>query len=110
MRSRSSSTPSPVCSGDELRLREAIAARFRSERVEPVDLVEDEHDGQLVPADVGQHGAHGRHLLAQPVVRQRRVGDVEDQVGDDRLLERRGEPCTSWVGRRRMKPTVSVTR
>ena len=30
-------------------------------------------------------------LLDEPVLRLRRVGDVQDEVGDERLLERRGE-------------------
>ena len=74
-----------------MRLGEAIREPPTSEWVEPVDLVEDEHDRQVVAADLGQDGVDGGDLLAQPVLRERGVDDVEDQVGDERLLERRGE-------------------
>ena len=34
---------------------------------------------------------HRVDRLAQAVLGERRVGDVEDEIGDERLLERRGE-------------------
>ena len=50
----------------------------------------------VVGADLVQHRFDRSSHLVQPVVRLRRVEDVEDEVGDERLLERRGEAPTSW--------------
>ena len=38
-----------------------------------------------------QDGVDGRDHLLEPVVRRGGVDDVEDEVGDERLLERRRE-------------------
>ena len=40
-----------------------------SEWVEPVDLVQHEHDRKIVPADLAENRVDGRYLLAQPVLR-----------------------------------------
>jgi hypothetical protein len=57
-----------------------------------VDLVEDDLDRHVAGADLGEDVVHSSHLLAEHVLGQRRVDDVEDEVGDERLLERRREP------------------
>ncbi len=45
-----------------------------------------------------QHGVDGGDLLLEPVVRRRGVDDVQHEVGDERLLERRGEALDELVG------------
>ena len=68
-----------------------------AKRVDEVDLVEDELDGKLVGADLGQHAVDGGDRLLQPVVVRGGVDDVEDEVGEQRLLERGGEALDQLV-------------
>ena len=91
MRARSSSRPSPVSGGDLHRAGEAVAEAPAPERVDRVDLVHDDLTRQLVGADVGEHVLDGGHRLVEPLVGLGGVDDVQDEVGDERLLERRGE-------------------
>ena len=57
-----------------------------------VDLVEDELSWELVGSDLVEDGVDRRHLLDEPRLRARCIDDVEHEVGDERLLERRREP------------------
>ena len=58
------------------------------EWVEKIDLVEHELERNVVGPDVDEHRVHGVDRLAKPVLGQRCVGDVQDEVGDERFLER----------------------
>ncbi len=78
--------------GDLERVRVAIRQPAAAERVDGVDLVHHELDGQLVRADLAQDAVHGGDLLHEELLGSRPVDDVEDEVGDERLLQRRGEP------------------
>ena len=59
------------------------------QRVERVRLVQDELDGNVVGSDVGKHLADGADRLRETLLGKRCVRDVQDEVGDERLLERR---------------------
>jgi succinyl-diaminopimelate desuccinylase len=72
-------------------VRISVCQAAPAERVDRVDLVDDELDGQLVGADLLQNVVHGSNLLDQLRLRCRSVDDVEHQIGDESLLERRGE-------------------
>ena len=74
------------------RLRVAVGETAPVQRVHFVDLVHDELDRQLVRADLVQHGVHGGDLLDQPLLGSGAVDDVQDEIGYERLLERRSEP------------------
>ena len=63
-----------------------------AERIEQVRLVQDELDRDVVGADLAEHRRHRADGLRQPLLGQRRVCDVQDEVGDEGLLERRREP------------------
>ena len=76
-----------ICSEPGKRVREPPAA----ERVDLVDLVQHELERDLVRTDLPEHGVHGRDHLLEPVVRLGGVDDVQHEVGDERLLERRRE-------------------
>ena len=85
--------PAPRPSRPRSAARAGTRARAAAaQRVEQVDLVQHELDRHLVGADLAQHRVDGLDRLAQAVLGQRRVGDVEDEVGDERLLERGREP------------------
>ena len=67
--------------------------------VDPVGLGEDEDLGHRVGADLDQHvldRARHRHQL---LLGNRGVDDVQDQVGQPRLLERRAERLDELVGK-----------
>ena len=72
-------------------VRIAVLEPPAAERVDGVDLVQDELDRQLGRPDLVEHAVHRCELLGQAVLRGRGVGDVQDEVGDERLLERRRE-------------------
>src|SRR4029079_4073008 len=55
------------------------------------DLVDHPLDGDLPGTDLTQNRLDRRDLLREQLVGQRAVDDVEDEVRDERLLERRGE-------------------
>ena len=59
--------------------------------VDRVDLVDHELDGQLVGPDLVQHAVDRCDLLDERVLGHRAVDDMEDEIGDERLLERRSE-------------------
>src|SRR5581483_3217012 len=61
------------------------------ERVDGIGLVQDELDGQFVRADLPQDSIDGRDLLDELLLGGRSVDDVENEVGDERFFERRGE-------------------
>ena len=77
---------------DAQRLGEAVRDAAPRERVEPVDLVQNERDRKVVAADLRENRVDRRDLLPHSVFRERRVDDVQDQIGDERLLQRRREP------------------
>ena len=54
--------------------------------------------GQLGRADLPQDIVDGRDLLDELLLGGRPVDDVQDEVGDERLLERRGEPLDELMG------------
>ena len=65
--------------------------RLPAERIERVDLVQDELDRDVVGADLTEDGRDGTDRLREALFRERGVGHVEDEVGDERLLERCSE-------------------
>ena len=67
------------------------------ERVDGVDLVQDELARELGGADLREHGVDRADHLVEPLVGRGRVEHVEDEVGDERLLERRGEALDELV-------------
>ena len=73
-------------------VREAVAQTPARERVEQVDLVEDELPRHVGGTDLREHALDRGELLDQAMVGPGRVGDVEDEVGAQRLLERGREP------------------
>jgi hypothetical protein len=60
-------------------------------QVQPVDLVDNSLDGHLPGPDPGQNRLDRRDLVRKHIVGQRAVHDVQDEIRDERLLERRGE-------------------
>ena len=52
---------------------------------------------ELGRADLGQHSLDRPEHLVEAVVGCRRVEDVDDELGDERLLERRGEAFDELV-------------
>ena len=62
------------------------ANRARSEPAHLVDLVQDQHLGDVARADLGQHPPDGVDLLVQ--VRRGGIGDVDDQLRQRDLLQR----------------------
>jgi succinyl-diaminopimelate desuccinylase len=61
------------------------------QRIERIDLVQDELDRDVVGSDLGQDGTHCGDGLRQPLLGEGGIRDVEDEIGDERLLERGGE-------------------
>ena len=61
------------------------------QRVEGIDLVHDELDRDVVSSDLGQDCTHCSDRLRQPVLGERGIRDMEDEIGDECLLERGGE-------------------
>ena len=76
---------------DLKRSGKAIRQAAPAERIEPVDLVQDELEGHLIRTDLGQHGVHGSDHLLELLVTHRGIHDVQDQIRDERLFERRRE-------------------
>src|SRR5205085_7561924 len=62
-----------------------------AERVRRVDLVDHDLERQLLCAVLAQHRGDGARLLVETVFRHRGVDDVQDQIRDEGLLERRRE-------------------
>ena len=83
--------------GDLQRVRVPIREPAPAECVHRVDLVDDELDGELVRADLPQDAVDGGDLLDEPLLGSRPVDDVKDEVGHERLLERRGEALDELV-------------
>ena len=73
------------------------SSRSRASPSTPVDLVEHELDRQLAGTDLGEHRLDGLHHLVELGVVRGRVGDVQDEIGDERLLERRREALDELV-------------
>ena len=79
-------------------LREAEGEGVAPLLVDGVDLVEGEQARSLARAGLDQHVVHRRNHLVQLVLGYRGVGHVDDQVGPQRLLERRRERIHERVG------------
>ena len=79
------------------RVREAVREPAAPERIDAVDLVQHDHDGQLRRADLVQHVADRVALPVLLVVERRGIDHVEHDVGDERLFERRREPFDEVV-------------
>jgi hypothetical protein len=84
-----------------------LAAALVGQRV---GLVEHEQRRALAGADVVEHVLDGVLHLHQVVLVGAGVDDVDDEVGQPRLLQRGAEGLDELVGSLRMKPTVSVSR
>ena len=76
-----------------------------AERIERVDLVEDELDRDVVGADLSEHGRDGGNRLGEALLGQRSVRDVKPRSATRVSSSVAAKPSTSWVGSRRMKPT-----
>src|SRR5439155_8070372 len=74
------------------RLREAVRQTSAAKGVDRVDLVDHDLERELLRADLAQDCRHGARLFVEPIVRDRRIDDVQDEVRDEGLLERRREP------------------
>ena len=72
-------------------LRKPIRQAAAPEGVDRVDLVDHDLECEVVRADLVQNGQHGLRVLVEELVRGGCVDDVQDQIGDERLLERRSE-------------------
>jgi len=83
--------------GDLQRLGISIRQAPPAERVDGVDLVDDDLDRQLVRTDLAQNRVDGGDLLDERLLGSRPVDDVEDEVRHERLLERRGEAFDQLV-------------
>ncbi len=83
--------------GDLQRIRIPIREAAPPERVDRVNLVDDELGGQLVRADLAQDVVDGGDLLDEALLGRGSIHDVEDEVGHERLLERRGEALDQLV-------------
>ena len=103
--------PRPCCAETWSSAGKAVAEPVSRERVDGVDLVQHDLDGQLVRADLGEHAVDRADHLVERRLGRGRVDDVEHEVGD-RASPRasRRSPRRARAGSRRMKPTVSVTR
>src|SRR5262249_49745838 len=64
--------------GDLERVRVAVCESAPAERVEGVDLVHDELDGQVVRSDLAQDAVDGGDLLDEDLIGCGPVDDVED--------------------------------
>ena len=84
--------PLPGLRGDLRRAREAVREAAAADLVDAVDLVQHELHRQLLGADLAEHLLDGAHHAVELVVVGRAVGDVQHDVGDERLLERGREP------------------
>ena len=71
---------------------EAVRDAAPGTRVEAVDLVDDQLEGDLPRSDLREHRLDRVDLLDEHVLGQRPVDDVEDEIRDERLLERGREP------------------
>jgi hypothetical protein len=95
IRARSASSPSPSAPRPAAR-REAVREAPPPQRVDGVDLVQDELDGSSPRRSRRAPLARPRAARrARP--RARGVDDVQDEVGDERLLERRREALDQLV-------------
>jgi succinyldiaminopimelate transaminase len=73
------------------RVREAIRKPASLQGIHRVDLVDHDLERQFSGSDVVQDSRHGVCLFLEELVRCRPIDDVQDQVCDERLLERGGE-------------------
>src|SRR3954454_2473543 len=80
--------PLPASRRDQQCVRKAVREPPTPQRVDGVDLVQDQLDGQLRGADLAEHALDGPQHLVEPLLGGRGVGDVNDEIGDQRLLER----------------------
>ncbi len=83
--------PFPVERRDLERVGIAVVEAASARLVDGVDLVQHELAQQLVGPDLVQDGVDRRDLLDEPFLGCGRVDNVEHEVRDECLLERRGE-------------------
>jgi succinyl-diaminopimelate desuccinylase len=83
---------------DEECTRIGVLDPAAGEHVERVDLVQYELHRDVVGSDPGENATDRGDRLGQSLFGQRRVGDVENEIGDERLLERCGESLDQLRG------------
>src|SRR4051812_4635895 len=83
--------------GDLQRVRVPVREPAPPQRVDGVDLVDHELDRQLGRADLPQDGVDGGDLLDEALLGGGSVDDVEHEIGDEGLLQRRGEALHELV-------------
>jgi hypothetical protein len=81
------------------RFREAVGETSSPKGVHSVDLVDHDFEREPARADLIQDARDGCRLLVELLVGHGRVDDVEDEVGDEGLLERRGEALHQLCGK-----------
>jgi succinyldiaminopimelate transaminase len=84
---------------DQERVGKPVRQAAAAQGVDLVGLVQDELAGQLGRADLRQHRVDGFQLLVEACVGRGCVGDVQDEVGDERLLQRRRETLDELMGK-----------
>src|SRR3954465_14267830 len=83
--------------GNLQRLRVSVREPAPPQRIDGVDLVDHELDRQLGRADLPQDGVDGGDLLDEALLGGGSVDDVEHEIGDEGLLQRRGEALHELV-------------
>src|SRR3954470_24891036 len=84
--------------GDEHTVRVAVAQLLAALIVDAVGLVEHEQPRPVARADLVEHALDRAQHLDHLVLGDRRVDDVDDEVGEARLLERRAARVDELVG------------
>ena len=84
--------------GDLRRIGKAVRQAAPPERVDQVDLVQDDVDRQLPRSDLAQHVVDGVALAVLLVVGGGRVDHVQHHVGDQRLFQGRRETLDQLMG------------
>jgi succinyl-diaminopimelate desuccinylase len=74
--------------GDEERARVRVLDAPPAERIERLHLVQHELHRNVVGSDLAEDAGHGGDRLRELFFGQRRVRNVQDEVGHERLLER----------------------
>ena len=83
--------------GDLQRTWQRVQETSACERIQEINLVQDELDRDVVGPDLREDGVDGGDRLAQPVA-EAGIGDVQDEVRDECLLERRRETLDELRG------------
>src|SRR3954453_7201558 len=83
---------------DEHAVRVAVAQLLAALVVDAIRLVEHEQPRPVARADLVEHALHRAQHLDHLVLVDRRVDDMDDEVGEPGLLERRAERVDELVG------------